>query len=61
MTIRLKVFRRNKFNSKSLKKDNNVIGVMYGPQLKEALGIPSVPVYASLKDFFQFYRVYEST
>ncbi|MCS7200883.1 MAG: 50S ribosomal protein L25 [Patescibacteria group bacterium] len=61
MTISLKVFRRNKFSSKSLKKDNNVIGVMYGPQLKEALGIPSVPVYASLKDFFQFYRVYEST
>lgn len=59
MTISLTIFQRNKENPETLRKKGMIPGVVYGPNLS-VLGKNSLPVYASLKEFLQFYKNHES-
>lgn len=59
MMINLKVFKRDKEKPETLRRKGMVPGIVYGPNLS-ILGKKSLPIYTPLKDFFQFYKNYES-
>lgn len=59
MTISLTIFQRGKEKSEKLRKNGLIPGVIYGPNLS-TLGENSLAIYASSKEFMQFYKNYES-
>ncbi len=56
MTESLKIFKRSEKSPNKLRKEGILPGVIYGQVLPEK----SLAVWTSLKDFFQFYKNYES-